>query len=403
MPRARLVLAVVAAAAVPVAPPAAARAAAPPALSAKRVEAQVVLADVQALDVRFGKVVDAWDGARVRLVASRHALAGNRRALVRATKRGRAADSRLAQRLVAIYKGEEPSLAEVIVGAATLSQLLDRLEAATAISAYDRRLADEAARARASLARARVRLRATERTRRAAVARLASSKRRIGSLLARRRRMLASVRSEVASLQRQEAAHQAALAAAARVRLARERALRAKQEAAARAKPAAPAAAPAPATTAAPTPAATTTTPAPAAVPTAPATTAPSLRTAPAALGAGHPEAASVALTYLGVRYRWGGASPATGFDCSGLVMFVYAQIGIALPHQSEAQYGYGTPVARSELQPGDLVFFDGLSHVGIYIGNGEMVHAPQTGDVVKITPLSQFPGSRYVGARRLP
>ena len=119
----------------------------------------------------------------------------------------------------------------------------------------------------------------------------------------------------------------------------------------------------------------------------------------PAALGPGHPEAAQIALRYLGVKYVWGGATP-DGFDCSGLVMYVYAQLGIQLPHFAAAQYALGQAVPRDQLQPGDLVFFDGLDHVGIYIGGGQMVHAPQTGDVVKITPLSAF-GNRYVGARR--
>jgi cell wall-associated NlpC family hydrolase len=81
--------------------------------------------------------------------------------------------------------------------------------------------------------------------------------------------------------------------------------------------------------------------------------------------------------------------------------MYVYAQLGIQLPHYAAAQFGLGAPVAKPDLQPGDLVFFDSLNHVGIYIGGGEMVHAPETGDVVKITPLSQF-GASYVGARRL-
>jgi cell wall-associated NlpC family hydrolase len=79
----------------------------------------------------------------------------------------------------------------------------------------------------------------------------------------------------------------------------------------------------------------------------------------------------------------------------------VYAQLGISLPHYAAAQYGYGTPVSRDQLQPGDLVFFDGLNHVGIYIGGGQMVHAPHTGDVVKISPISEF-GAGYVGARRI-
>jgi cell wall-associated NlpC family hydrolase len=81
--------------------------------------------------------------------------------------------------------------------------------------------------------------------------------------------------------------------------------------------------------------------------------------------------------------------------------MYVYAQLGIQLPHYAADQYLSGTPVSRSDLQPGDLVFFDGLSHVGIYIGNGQMVHAPHTGDVVRISNLSDF-DSGYVGARRI-
>jgi cell wall-associated NlpC family hydrolase len=83
--------------------------------------------------------------------------------------------------------------------------------------------------------------------------------------------------------------------------------------------------------------------------------------------------------------------------------MYVYAQIGISLPHYAAAQYQFGTAVARDQLEPGDLVFFDGLNHVGIYIGAGEFVHSPHTGDVVRITSLSDpWYAARYVGARRL-
>ena len=74
--------------------------------------------------------------------------------------------------------------------------------------------------------------------------------------------------------------------------------------------------------------------------------------------------------------------------------------MGVSLPHNAAAQYGYGTPVAYSDLEPGDLVFFSGLGHVGIYIGGGQFIHAPHTGDVVKISSLSEHGG--YVGARRL-
>ena len=82
--------------------------------------------------------------------------------------------------------------------------------------------------------------------------------------------------------------------------------------------------------------------------------------------------------------------------------MYVYAQLGISLPHYTVAQYRMGAAVSRSQLQPGDLVFFDGLGHVGIYVGGGSFIHAPHTGDVVKISSLTGWYASTYVGARRL-
>jgi cell wall-associated NlpC family hydrolase len=109
--------------------------------------------------------------------------------------------------------------------------------------------------------------------------------------------------------------------------------------------------------------------------------------------------AARIAKRYLGVPYIYGGASPG-GFDCSGLVMYVYAQVGVSLPHNAAAMYSYGSPVAYGDLQAGDLVFFSGLGHMGIYIGGGQFIHAPHTGDVVKISNMSDHGG--YVGARRL-
>ena len=95
-----------------------------------------------------------------------------------------------------------------------------------------------------------------------------------------------------------------------------------------------------------------------------------------------------IAMQYLGTPYVWGGSSPG-GFDCSGLVAYAYAQFGVSLPHNAAAMYSYGTPVSSSDLQAGDLVFFSGLGHMGIYIGGGQFIHAPHTGDVVKISNMS--------------
>ena len=113
------------------------------------------------------------------------------------------------------------------------------------------------------------------------------------------------------------------------------------------------------------------------------------------------PRVVHIALRYLGTPYRWAGSSPA-GFDCSGFVMYVYGRVGRALPHNSAQLWGRGRYVPRDELQPGDVVFFAGLSHVGIYIGDGRFVHSPHTGDVVKISRLRDgWYSSTYVGARR--
>jgi cell wall-associated NlpC family hydrolase len=105
---------------------------------------------------------------------------------------------------------------------------------------------------------------------------------------------------------------------------------------------------------------------------------------------------------FRGVRYSWGGTSPRSGFDCSGFVRFVYAHFGISLAHSSYAQFGDGRRVSRSSLRPGDLVFFDGLGHVGIYVGNGRFIHAPHTGTRVRVEQLAGWYNSRFDGARRL-
>ncbi len=103
--------------------------------------------------------------------------------------------------------------------------------------------------------------------------------------------------------------------------------------------------------------------------------------------------AVDTAMAQRGKPYVWAASGPGS-FDCSGLVQYAYAAAGIDLPHSSRMQAGIGQPVSRNELQPGDLVaFYSPISHIGIYIGNGQMVHAPSTGDVVKISPIDRIGG----------
>jgi cell wall-associated NlpC family hydrolase len=113
--------------------------------------------------------------------------------------------------------------------------------------------------------------------------------------------------------------------------------------------------------------------------------------------------AARVALRAVGIPYRWGGESPVSGFDCSGLVRWAYLQVGVDLPHSSYALFGEGRRVPQRGMETGDLLFFEGLGHVGLYLGRGRMVHAPQTGRTVEVVRLagSNY-GARLIGARRV-
>jgi cell wall-associated NlpC family hydrolase len=118
--------------------------------------------------------------------------------------------------------------------------------------------------------------------------------------------------------------------------------------------------------------------------------------------------AAVEALATVGARYHYGGSSPGTGFDCSGLVAHVYERAwGVELPRSTEEQRHLGRPVRRSELKPGDLVFYNTrkrpFSHVGIYLGDGDFVHAPRPGQRVRVESVnSPYWRTRFSGARRL-
>ena len=110
--------------------------------------------------------------------------------------------------------------------------------------------------------------------------------------------------------------------------------------------------------------------------------------------------AVQIANHLTGIPYRWGGSSPRAGFDCSGCMQYVYAKVGIHLPHYAAGRSGQGRRVSRGSLRAGDLVFFSGLGHVGIYAGDGKFIHAPRSGATVRWSRLSSH-GS-YYGATRL-
>jgi cell wall-associated NlpC family hydrolase len=103
----------------------------------------------------------------------------------------------------------------------------------------------------------------------------------------------------------------------------------------------------------------------------------------------------------IGIPYSYGGSTP-RGFDCSGFTSYVYRHFGVAVSRTSYSQFRDGTRVARKALKPGDLVFFHGLGHVGLYVGDGRFIHSPRTGTRVRIDTMSGWYASRYEGARRL-
>ena len=333
-----------------------------PSIGAKQSEAQSVLAQINQIDQQLGLKVEAYNGARYRLGQIEHDQQVNRHDLAVARSNLKRAQKRLAARLVSLYTADhQDTTLDVLLGARSLDDLLSNLDTVNRVSDQDAEVLSQVISFRKLVRKQERQLADQHAEQGRLVASLAAEKAQIEGQLAQRRRLLSSIQGEIARLRAAEHTRQLALATAARARLA-----------------------------AGPPP------------------------SAGIGIGALTPDGASVvpaspysgvvgiAMQYLGTPYVWAGASPA-GFDCSGFTMYVFAQVGVSLPHFSGGQYSMGVPVAYSQLQPGDLVFFEGLGHVGIYIGGGQFIHSPHTGDVVKISSLAEayYAGS-YVGARRI-
>ena len=351
-------------------------AAADPSVTAKRAQAQDVLDQIREIDGQLGHAVEAYNLATVRLDAIKADLTTNARHLVIARSSLAGAQRNLSERLVALYvNGGQTSAIEVLLGAESLDDLLNRLDAVERVSDQDARVLREVKRFKAEVGSRRQRLETARKAQSRIVAERASQRSSIEGQLRERQRMLTSIKGEIAQLEAAEARRQAQLEAQARARLA---AVQRQPQVQALAAPAEAAA-------------------------VAPDAGAPAEAAPVAAPAARYGGAVGIAMQYLGIPYKWGGASPETGFDCSGFLMYVYAKLGVSLPHNAAMQYGLGSPVSKEQLQTGDLVFFNGLGHNGMYIGGGNFIHAPHTGDVVKISSLSDsWYAQTWVGARRL-
>jgi len=340
----------------------AASATADPGVAAKQAQARQVLAQIQQIDNQMGAAVEAYNLANVRLHKIQGDLRENRQQLKVARSNLKLAQDSLANRLVAAYTStQDNSTLAVLLGSTSFEDLLNRIEAVDSTSQQDASIVRQVTAFKILIKQHRELLQNAQAAQQRVVAEKAAQKQRIESQLASRRQLLSSIKGEIARMRAAEQAQQRQLAAAARSRLAGVGNVPVSDLG-----------------VAASTPEGST---------IAPPNT--------------HGGVVGVAMQFLGVPYVWGGSSP-RGFDCSGLVSYAFAQIGISVPHSSYEQYAMGIPVSMSQLQPGDLVFFTGASHVGIYIGGGQFIHAPHTGDVVKISSLSGYYSSNFVGGRRL-
>jgi peptidoglycan DL-endopeptidase CwlO len=333
----------------------------------KKAEAQQVLADIEALDARLGQSIEAYNAATIKLDAIKADLQANRRQMHVARGNLDVAQRRLATRLRDLYVGESTSTLEVFLGSTSFDDLINRLDTIDRVSQEDTQVLQEVKRFRTEVTVRGEQLKRARASQEQVVAERAAAKREIESGLAERQRLLSSIRDEIERLKEEEARQQEILARQAAAR-------QATQDAALQH--------------------AIDTSVVGAAAETPEAAVAPPSR---------YGGVVGIALQYLGIPYVWGGSSPASGFDCSGFIMYVYALVGVSLPHHAASQFNYGVPVSYDQLQPGDLVFFNGLGHAGIYIGGGQFVHAPHTGDVVKISSLSDsWYAATFVGARRI-
>ena len=323
-----------------------------PPIETKEAEARQVLAQIQELDSSLELVVEAYNSAQVELDEIVAAQKLNEKRLKIARSNLGSAQGTLEARLVQLYQNGSPDLVEILLGSSSLDEILDGIDTASRVSDQDAQILTEVRKFREEIKQREAELEKARSRQEQVVAERAAKRREIESTLAQRQQLLSSIKDQIAELKAEERRRQDRLEAAARAR-----------------------------------------------VSTQSTTSGGGGGSAPPSKYGG---VVGIAMQYLGIPYQWGGESPSTGFDCSGFTYYVFSRVGVSLPRTVSTQYAVGVGVSRSQLQPGDLVFFNGLGHVGIYIGGNQFIHSPHTGDVVKISAMTGYYSSTYVGARRI-
>jgi cell wall-associated NlpC family hydrolase len=306
-----------------------------PAIDKAKAEAQALLNLIEKLDEELSAATEEYNYATQQLDDTKAAIKRTTANIAKAEKDLKAIQDQLNERVVNIYKSGNLTMLGVILNTDSFSDLVSRLDQLQRLGKQDANLIDQVEGYKQKVADRKAELETEYREQAEYTEQAETAKAKVLAQLEKQKKSLKGKEAQIAKLKKEEAARQAKLAAQARARR--------------------------------------------------------------AFLASRPGKVISTAMQYLGVPYVWGGSSP-RGFDCSGLVQYCYAKVGIYLPHSSRMQYNYGTHVSRSQLKPGDLVFFwNPIHHVGIYIGNGNMINA--TGNHVQIGTVWK---NSYYGATRI-
>ncbi|MFN8108840.1 MAG: NlpC/P60 family protein [Thermoleophilia bacterium] len=326
-------------------------------VSGKRAAVEALQSKLDAISSDAERATEAYNGAVYHLQVAKDRIRQNTDLIHTSQQKLQTSRTRLADRLRSIYASPPPTLVQVVIDSGSVTDAMDSVAMFQRISQQDGATVDGIKKDLTQLATARVQLVKDQADAKTQTDEASKRRSEVLANLNRERDLLSSAKADLRHALVVQ--HQQELAA-----IQQQKAALAQQQAAANAQSG--------------TPTSDGTTPQTSAGVAAPGS------------GAGNAAVVAIAERYLGTPYVWGGAAPG-GFDCSGLASYVYAQIGISMPHYTGAIFSMFPQVSYNDLQAGDLVFFHSdHSHMGIYIGNGQFIHAPHTGDVVKISSLAE-------------